>query len=126
MEALLKRKLGREAKDYLAITFGLICYAIGWAAFLLPYQITTGGVTGISAIIYYATGLEIQVSYFIINAVFMGIALKILGPKFSLKTIYAIFMLTFLLWFFQMLLKDENDHLPQLLRPLQYIIACVI
>ena len=43
MEALLKRKLGREAKDYLAITFGLICYAIGWAAFLLPYQITTGG-----------------------------------------------------------------------------------
>lgn len=126
MEALLKRKLGREAKDYLAITFGLICYAIGWVAFLLPYQITTGGVTGISAIIYYATGLEIQVSYFIINAVFMGIALKILGPKFSLKTIYAIFMLTFLLWFFQMLLKDENGHLPQLLGPGQDFMACVI
>ena len=33
MEALLKKKLGRESRDYLAITFGLICYAIGWAAF---------------------------------------------------------------------------------------------
>ena len=111
MEALLKKKLGRESRDYLAITFGLVCYAIGWAAFMLPYQITTGGVTGISAIIYYVTGLEIQVSYFIINAIFMGFALKILGPKFSVKTIFAIFMLTFLLWLFQMLLKDENGNL---------------
>ena len=47
MELLMKRKLGRESRDYLAITFGLICYSIGWAAFMLPYQITTGGVTGI-------------------------------------------------------------------------------
>ena len=79
MEALLKKKLGRESRDYLAITFGLICYSIGWAAFMLPYQITTGGVTGIAAIIYYATGIEIQVSYFVINAIFLGFALKILA-----------------------------------------------
>ena len=46
MDQILKIKLGREVKDYLSITFGLICYALGWAAFLLPYQITTGGVTG--------------------------------------------------------------------------------
>ena len=115
MDQILKIKLGREVKDYLSITFGLICYALGWAAFLLPYQITTGGVTGISAIIYYVTGIEIQVSYFIINAVFLGFALKILGPKFSLKTIYAIFMLTFLLWLFQALLKNPDGTLPQLL-----------
>ena len=38
MDQILKIKLGREVKDYLAITFGLICYALGWAAFLLPYQ----------------------------------------------------------------------------------------
>ncbi len=30
------------------------------AAFLLPYQITTGGTTGIGAIIYYATGFPIN------------------------------------------------------------------
>ena len=111
MEAVLKRKLGRESRDYLAITFGLICYSLGWAAFLLPYQITTRGVTGIAAIIYYATGVEIQVSYFVINAVFLGFALKILGPKFSVKTIYAIFMLTFLLWLFQAILKGSRRSL---------------
>ena len=69
MELALIKKIGRESKDYLAITLGLILYSLGWAMFLLPYQITTGGVTGISAIIYYATGVEIQVSYFFINMI---------------------------------------------------------
>lgn len=126
METILKKKIGRESKDYLAITFGLIYYALGWVAFLLPYQITTGGVSGIAAIIYYATGVEIQVSYFVINAVFLGFALKILGPKFSVKTIYAIFMLTFLLWWFQVLFRSSDGNLPQLLGPGQEFMACVI
>ena len=126
MEAILKRKIGRESKDYLAITFGLVCYALVWVAFLLPYQITTGGVSGIAAIIYYATGIEIQISYFVINAVFLGFALKILGPKFSVKTIYAIFMLTFLLWWFQVLFTNSDGNLPQLLGPGQEFMACVI
>jgi uncharacterized membrane-anchored protein YitT (DUF2179 family) len=126
MDRLLKTQWGREVKDYLSITFGLFCYALGWAAFLLPYQITTGGVTGISALIYYVTGVEIQVSYFLINAVLMGFALKILGPKFSIKTIFAIFMLTFLLWFMQWFFKDENGNLPLLLGPGQEFMACVV
>ena len=120
------RKLGRESKDYLAITFGLICYALGWVAFMLPYQITTGGATGICAIIYYVTGIEIQVSYFILNAILMGFALKILGPKFSIKTIYAILVLTFLLWLFQRLLEGDDGKLPLLLGPGQDFMACVI
>ena len=96
-----KAEVTRELKDYIFITLGLISYALGWAAFLIPYQITTGGTTGIGAIIYYATGFPIQWSYFIINAVLMTFAIKILGPKFSIKTTFAIFGLTFFLWFFQ-------------------------
>ena len=95
MDALLNSKIGRELKDYVAITLGIMCYALGWAAFLLPYQISTGGVTGISALIYYVTGIEIQVSYFVINAIFMVFALRILGLKFCIKTLYAIPALTF-------------------------------
>lgn len=38
-----KAEVMRELKDYVFITFGLISYAMGWAAFLIPYQITTGG-----------------------------------------------------------------------------------
>ncbi|MBP1615243.1 MAG: putative transrane protein [Bacteroidetes bacterium] len=111
----------RESRDYILITFGLICYAIGWSAFLLPYQITTGGVTGISAIIYYSTGVPIQYSYFLINAVLMTAAIKILGPKFSIKTTYAIFSLTFLLWLFQQLIGNTL-----IIGPGQDFMACVI
>jgi len=125
-ESLLKINWAREVKDYLAITFGLMCYAFGWGAFLLPYEITTGGVTGISAIVYYVTGIEIQVSYFFINALFMVFALKILGWKFCIKTIYAIFALTFFLWAVQQLLRDENGNLPMVLGPGQEFMACII
>ena len=126
MNILLNYKLAREIKDYLAITFGLLCYSLGWGAFMLPYEITTGGVTGISAIIYYITGVEIQVSYFIINAIFMIFALKILGWKFCIKTIYAIFALTLMLWGVQEMLRDGNGNLPLLLGEGQEFMACVI
>ena len=106
MHKLTKAEIMREVKDYIYITLGLISYSLGWAAFLLPYQITTGGTTGIGAIIYYATGFPIQWSYFIINAVLMTFAIRILGPKFSIKTTYAIFTLTFLLWLFQLVVNN--------------------
>ena len=50
MHKLAKAEIMREVKDYVYITLGLISYSLGWAAFLLPYQITTGGTTGIGAI----------------------------------------------------------------------------
>ncbi len=121
-----KSDILREMKDYTLITFGLMCYALGWAAFLLPYKITTGGVTGVSAIIYYATQFPIQWSYFIINAFLMTFAIKILGPKFSIKTTYAIFALTFLLWFFQRVIVDDAGQPLQLLGEGQDFMACVL
>jgi uncharacterized membrane-anchored protein YitT (DUF2179 family) len=66
--------LSREVKDYIFITLGLVSYAFGWTAFLLPYQITTGGLTGIGAIIFYATGFPIQWTYFIVNVVLLSFA----------------------------------------------------
>lgn len=116
-----KAQMLREGRDLILITLGLCSYAIGWAAFLLPYQITTGGVTGISAIIYYATGFPLQYSYFLINAVLMVFAMKILGTRFTLKTGYAIFMLTFLLGLFQELIGNV-----QIIGPGQEFMACVV
>ena len=128
-----KAEIMREVKDYIYITLGLISYSLGWAAFLLPYQITTGGTTGIGAIIYYATGFPIQWSYFIINAVLMTFDIRILGPKFSIKTTYAICTLTFLLWLFQLVVNNyveapdmTPDGKPLLLGTGQDFMACII
>ena len=97
-----------EIKDYLFITFGLLLYAFGWAGFLIPNQITTGGVTGISAIVYYGTGIPIQNTYVLINIILLVFALKILGWKFCVKTIYGIGVLYFLLWFLQRVIVDDQ------------------
>ena len=121
-----KESVYRELRDYFFITLGLLSYSMGWAAFLIPYQITTGGTTGISAIIYYATGFPIQWSYFIINVVLMAFAFKILGPKFSIKTTYAIFMLTFMLWLLQRIVNGEDGTPPLVLGENQDFMACLI
>lgn len=119
-------KLIREIKDYLAIALGLFCYALGWSCFMLPYQITMGGVTGISAIIYYATGINMQISYFIINAILLIFALRILGWKFCVKTIYAVVVLSLLLDITQRWFIDDNGQFMQLLGPGQDFMACVL
>ncbi len=85
----------REAKDYIMIAIGMISYAIGWTVFLLPNDITTGGVPGIASIVYWATGIPVQYTYFTLNALLLLLALKILGFKFCVKTIFAVFFLTF-------------------------------
>jgi len=83
-----------EIREYVFIAFGLLLYAGAWKAFLLPHQITGGGVTGIGAIIYYATGTPISVSYFAMNFVLLLIAVRSIGWKFSLRTIYGVGLIT--------------------------------
>ena len=92
-----KQILIREAKDYFNITLGLMLYTFAFTVFLLPYEIVTGGIAGIGAVVFYATKFPVQYTFFIINAVLIVAALKILGWRFLMKTIYATFMLTFLL-----------------------------
>ena len=84
-------------KEYIIITLGLLLYTLGWVVFLIPNGLVGGGVTGISAIIYYATGFPLSYSYLIINGILLAIGLKILGKGFGVKTIYAIIVVTIFL-----------------------------
>ena len=110
---LTKKELYKELHDYVVILFGLMSYTIGWVVFLLPNNIATGGVPGISSILYWASAVPVQATFFAVNAVLLVLALKILGLKFCLKTIYGVVMLTIILSLFQKivgdlhLLKDE-------------------
>ena len=92
-----RKSLFKEVRDYVMITIAMLSYCIGWTVFLLPNNITTGGVPGIASIIYWGAGLPVQITYFGINAILMVLALRILGLKFCIKTIYGILVLTFAL-----------------------------
>lgn len=104
-----------EVKDYVNITLGLLLYTFSFTMFLLPYQIVTGGISGIGAIVFYSTGFPVQYTFFIINAVLIVLALKILGWKFLTKTIYATFMLTLLLEIFQDIITMPNGEFYKIL-----------
>jgi uncharacterized membrane-anchored protein YitT (DUF2179 family) len=98
--------LFQEIQDYCLIFFGLFLYSFGWTGFLLPNQITTGGVTGIGAIVYFASAIPVGVTYFCINGFLLLFSIKIFGFKFSIKTIINVIILTFLLSIFQTIIKE--------------------
>jgi len=125
------KMIWNEVKDYMFIAFGLFLYTVAFTVFLMPYQIVAGGVTGLSAIIYYATGFHLENTYIIINGILLVVALKILGWKFLMKTIFAIFTLYFMLMFAQEIIPKQENGLPFKLMGegqdfMSMIIGCVI
>ena len=104
------KKSRQIVMSYVVITLGLMLYTFGWSAFMLPMKIVGGGVSGMSAILYYAVGIHVPIGVlnFIFNAILVAIGFKMLGSKFGANTIYGIIMssLCFILW--QQVLKVDT------------------
>ena len=120
------RRIWEFTLDFLAINLGMAIYALGWAAFLLPYHITTGGMTGMFAILYYLTKFPISAAVLIANSILLILALKPLGWKFVGKTAYATIALSSFLELGQQMMTDESGHLMQILGEGQDSMACVL
>jgi uncharacterized membrane-anchored protein YitT (DUF2179 family) len=117
----------KEIQDYVFITLGLLLYSFGFTVFLMPYEIVSGGVTGISAIIFYATGFNIEYTYLIINVGLLAVALRVLGWRFLSKTVFAILMLSFFLGLFRNLMPvDENGHFVKILGEGQNFMSLIL
>ena len=92
-----QKNILRTIKEYVLITLGILIYTCGWTIFLTPNNMFGGGVSGISAIVQFATGIKMGYTYFVINALLLLISLFIIGPSFGIKTVYAIFLASFCL-----------------------------
>ena len=101
----MKQKYAGVIKDYMIITFGLLLFVVGWVLFLIPAEITGGGVSGVAAVVYFATKIPVSLTFLAINVVLVLIAIKILGASFGVKTIYSIVVLTVFFAVFQNVLK---------------------
>ncbi len=129
----LKLRPAQIIHDYLLITLGIVSYLVGFCCFILPYRITTGGVAGIGALIFYATNgaFPAHYTYLLINSVLLAGAVRVLGAKFCVKTIYAVLTLSALLAWGQALIarlpgyQMSGEGLPMLLGD-QGFMACVI
>ncbi len=108
------------------INLGMAIYDVGWAAFMLPYHITTGGGAGLAAILQYATGFPMQYTLLIVNAVLLLLAWWQLGSKFTLKTLYAVISLTFYLEIGQQIVTQDDGTLIKVLGDNQESMACIL
>ena len=97
---LKKNKLTGLIWDYLVITFGSAMYTFAWSCMFIPNGVASGGVTGASTIINFATGIPVYISYIVINVILLLLGFLILGKSFGLKTIFAIAISTVFLDFF--------------------------
>lgn len=112
--------------DFLAINLGMAVYSLGWAAFLLPYHITTGGMAGMFAIVYYVTGFPMSYAILIANGILLVFALWQLGWKFTIKTAYAVLALSAYLQLGQDMMTADDGTMMQLLGEGQDSMACVL
>lgn len=94
---VLTSSLSTVAKEYAFVTLGVVSYALGWTIFLLPNNLIGGGVSGFASILFYATGIPMGVTYFVLNILLLLIGTRILGTGFGGKTIYAIIMTSVML-----------------------------
>jgi uncharacterized membrane-anchored protein YitT (DUF2179 family) len=88
--------------SYSLIVLGSIILAAGFVFFISPYKIVPGGVYGIAIVIHYMTeglfpwapsGLPIGLMGLILNIPLTIIGIRILGPRFGVKTVVG-FVLT--------------------------------
>lgn len=120
------KEVWAELRDFIMISIGSALYCAAVTFFMLPYELTTGGVSGVSLVVYYCSGIPVQLTYAAINVVFLLAAVKVLGWRFCVKTIFAVSMSTLWLWLFQFLARDPvTQALPHLVGD-ELFMACVL
>lgn len=89
-------------KDYSLIVIGSFILAVGFVFFISPHRIVPGGVYGIAIVVHYMTqgmfsfwpeGFPIGLFGLILNIPLTIAGIKILGPRFGVKTVIG-FVLT--------------------------------
>ncbi len=93
-------------KSYGIITVALFANALAWTAFLIPSEIVGGGITGLSALLFYWSGIPVAYTLLAMNAVLLIFGVKNLGLGFGIKTIYGAVMLSLFFGILQPLINE--------------------
>ncbi|WP_034849543.1 YitT family protein [Clostridium hydrogeniformans] len=102
----MKEKL----KEFMLINLGMIMVAGGMYFFLMPNKLATGGANGIAIIIHkFVPSLSVGILMLFINIVLFILAFLIIGPKFGVKTIYASFGVSLIIWILENYVKFNKS-----------------
>ena len=95
---------------FFLVVIGNFLLAFGTAAFLVPYDIITGGISGIAIVLQSVIGGENKIDLYvlILNWVLFFIGLIFLGKKFTLQTLVSVIIYPFALSFIMRVIKPEE------------------
>lgn len=99
LKAFRKSRVVNDIIELIIIWLCLLPYGIAINQLMLPHGIVGGGLTGLTEIIYFASGnvIPIWATTLLFNALLLVMAVILLGWKFCVRTIWGVFCLTF--WF---------------------------
>ena len=80
--------------DYFLMSVGTLIFVMAWTSFLQPNNLASGGLTGLSTILDYATQgmIPMDVTYALLNVLLLVAGFLFLGRAFGFKTIYVIIL----------------------------------
>jgi len=86
--------------DYVLMTLGTLIFVMAWTSFLQPNNLASGGLTGLTTILDYATKgrIPMDLTFALINVILLVAGFLFLGRAFGFKTIYVIALSSFLFW----------------------------
>ena len=98
LTALRKQRVVSDIIEYTTIAVFLLPYAIAVNQLLVPHNIVGGGLTGVSEIVYFATGrfVPIWLTSLTINIILLAAAVTTIGLQFCVRTIWGVLWLS--LW----------------------------
>jgi len=80
-------------EDLQAIFTGALAVSMG-VLLLKTAGLLTGGTTGLAILIHYSTGFNFGLALFCVNLPFYILAVKRMGWRFTLKTLFAVFLVS--------------------------------
>ncbi|ROT08167.1 YitT family protein [Muribaculaceae bacterium Isolate-104 (HZI)] len=125
-----RAKLWVSARDYLFIVIGLMLYAFGFTAFVLPQKVVMGGMAGLGSVVYFGTqrlvengsfpwAIPVGVTMYVVNFILLVIAFRIVARTFVIRTLFGMTVLSVFIYIFQPLFGSLNilpdDHLLNLI-----------
>lgn len=97
-----------NVRSVILIIAGIFMASFGLKGFLLPNHFIDGGVTGISLLVKYTTGLPLSVLIFTINVPFIILAYLQISRSFAIKTLFSIAGLSLVLAFVEFPIITED------------------
>lgn len=86
------------ARETLLIAIGSFIVALGVYYFMVPENLATGGVSGLTIVLNNYLNIPLSITNFIINVILLIIGFIFLGKEFGGKTIISVFFLSFFMY----------------------------